>query len=98
MAFDVTGSVRKTANGAVGRSGKSTRVWSASLLCGHGNSFLQLRNGTSEADDLYTNASAALGVFSQHINFENGLLFPSGCYYDHDANASSAIIEFAQEN
>ena len=96
MAFDLSGSVRKTADGVVGTSGRPIRVWNATWLSGGTAAILQLRNGTAVTDDLYVNEKG-LAAYSETINFDRGLLFPDGCWYDHDANASSAIISYSEE-
>ena len=91
-----SGSERKTADGAVGPSGTPIRVYSGTILSGATAGKLILKNGTGIADDAYT---YQIGVAngSVTVNFEGGLRFPDGCYYDHDSNASASIIEFSVE-
>lgn len=90
------GSVTLTADGAFGPSGKPVRVWSVTWLSGGTAGVLVLRNG---AADTATAWITIAGTISRSVtqNFEGGLLFPSGCFYDHDSNTTIAIAEITTE-
>ena len=96
MSFDQSGSVRKTADGAVGVSGKPVRVYSVTIMNGATASSAVLRNGTTAAGDAYIYHLGTTNT-SKTVSFDGGLLFPDGCFYDHTVTASAAIIEFATE-
>ena len=92
----VPGSVRITADGAIGTSGKPVRIYSISLISGGTASVLSLLDGTSAAgtQQVSLTGTASTGMIA---NFAGGLRFPSGCYADVDGNISSATIVFNQE-
>lgn len=87
---------RKTADGAVGVSGRPTRVFSIHWLSGAASSTAILRNGTLVTDEIrYQKIGTANDSYIESFG-ENGILFPSGCYFDADANLTYAIITFIQ--
>jgi len=94
--LSISGSTRKTADGVVGRSGQATRVYNITWLSGTTAGYVALRNGTGTASDIYFYLDGTASK-SKVQNWHNGLLFPSGCYCDIDANVTSAMLEFSNE-
>ena len=96
MPFGSSGSTRLTGDNPVGPSGQPIRVYSATWLSGATAGDLVLRNGTSGSDPAYVTKA---GVISDTVtqNFEGGLLFPSGCWFDKDTNVTAVVVEFAVE-
>lgn len=94
--LSMSGSVKITADGVVGRSGQAARVYSVTWLSGTTAGYVTLRNGTTTASDIYFKLDGTASK-SKVQNWHNGLLFPSGCYCDVDANVTSAIMEFSNE-
>lgn len=90
------GSVYKTSDSVIGVSGDPTRVYSATWLSGTTAGNLVLRNGTGATGDIYVQE---IGTASQTktLNWEEGLLFPSGCFFDKDTNVTSVVIGFIVE-
>jgi len=91
------GSVRLTEDGAVGPSGKPIRVFSATQLSGGTAGILVLRNGTTDSGTVYVQKTAGTVSNTDTVNFEGGLLFPSGCFFDKDANTTAVVVEFRVE-
>ena len=79
------------ADGVVGNSGKPFRLYSVTWLSGGTAGVLVLRNG---AADTATAWITIAGTISRSVtqNFEGGLLFDSGLFYDHDSNTTIAIF------
>ena len=94
---DNHGSEVFTADSAVGISGEPTRVFSATWRCdGATDVNLVLRNGTSASGTVYVQQAGTNGV-SVTQNWEGGLLFPDGCFFDKDADVAASVIEFRVE-
>lgn len=89
------GSGYYTADSAVGRSGQPCRVYSATWLSDGTARDLVLRNGTADTATIYVQST---GIISKTVtvNWEGGLLFPAGCFFDI-GSAVSATIEFRNE-
>ena len=92
----VPGCTRLTADGLVGPSGKSIRVFSVHLVSGATASTTYLKLGISTAGTAYLQID---GVASQGVtvNIAGGLSFPTGCYMDTDANISYCTIVYTEE-
>ena len=75
---------------AIGVSGKPTRVFSVHLVSLTAAD-IGFRNGTSDSGTKYLtiNGTANKGIT---VNFEGGVLFPSGCYLTSDLNLDYATI------
>lgn len=91
------GSVRLTEDGAVGTSGKPIRVFSATQLSGGTAGILVLRNGTSDSATIYVQKTAPVVSNTDTVNFEGGLLFPNGCFFDKDTNTIAVVVEYREE-
>jgi hypothetical protein len=97
MPKGLSGSVRLTGDGAVGASGKPIRVYSATQLSGATAGILVLRNGTSDSGTVYVQKTAPVVSNTDTVNFEGGLLFPGGCFFDKDTNTTAVVVEFTVE-
>lgn len=91
------GSQRLTADGVVGVSGKPTRVYSLTWLSDTTAGYVALRNGTGTDGTIYFYDDGVASK-TEIANWTQGLLFPSGCYCDVDANVTSAVVEFVVES
>lgn len=91
-----SGIQRLTADGVVGTSGKPIRVYEVTWLSGTTAGYVGLRNGTGTASDLqyYCDGTASK---SKTESFNEGLLFPDGCYCDVDANVTWVVVTFVKE-
>jgi len=93
---NTSGRIRITADGAVITSGKPVRVYNITWLSGTTAGYVGLRNGTGTSADLdYYRDGTASKTYSE--SFENGKLFPAGCYCDIDANVTWVTIECKKE-
>ncbi len=92
----VPGTTRLTADGLVGSSGKSIRVFDIHLVSGATASTCTLENGTDASGTAYIQID---GVASKGVTlgFAGGVRFPDGCFLDADANISYATIVFTEE-
>ena len=91
------GSTRLTADGVVGQSGKPIRVYSAVMLSAAGGAGeLVLRNGTSASGTAYVTEAGTAASKTKTYNFEGGLLFPDGCFFDIDTNTAAVVVNYEQ--
>jgi hypothetical protein len=91
-----SGSQRVTSDTVLGNSGNPVRVYSINWLSGAAAGTLVLRNGATDTSTVYLQ-KVGTALDSQIIVFDEGLRFPAGCFYDHDANTTFAVIEFETE-
>jgi len=91
-----SGSIRVTADKALGGSGNAVRVYSASWLSDGTARALVLRGGITATDAIYI---SKVGTASDtHVtNWEGGLRFPDGCFIDFTASTVSVVLEYALE-
>ena len=94
--FGKSGSVRVTADKALGSATQPCRVYSATWLSDGTARNLVLRNGTTASGDIYVTAAGGVSI-SETLNFEGGLLFPDGCFIDFTASTVSVVVEYALE-
>lgn len=91
------GSVRLTADGVVGTSGRPVLVYNVVMLSGAGGAGeLVLRNGTSASDTAYVTEAGTAASKTKTYNFDGGLFFPSGCFFDIDTNTAAVVVNFTQ--
>jgi len=97
MAYQMSGTVRMEADGAVGASGKPIRIWNAHMrAAGAPVPTLYLHSGTAATDLLlYDKSGTASDTFT--VSFGNGLRFPNGCYYEHSTLATYTTFEYEVE-
>lgn len=92
------GSQRLTADGVVGPSGKPIRVFNVTWLSGAGGpGELVLENGTAASSTNWIVQDGSAASKSDTLNFEGGLLFADGCYFDKDANVAAIVVEYRVE-
>lgn len=94
----ISGSVQKTADAAVGPSGKPIRLFAVNMLSGGTAGQLVLRNGTADSDDIWVREVGTVNTGKTVSYGENGILFPAGCFYDDDSNFTWVTFQFAVEN
>ena len=87
----IPGSQYLTADGAVGVSGKPVRIHSATWLSDGTARDLVLRHGTTASDTIWVNAAGAISV-TVTLNFEGGLRFPNGCFFDIGSATSAVFV------
>ena len=91
------GSVRLTADGVVGGSGKKIRVYGIIVHSGGTAAVVTLHNGTLGSDTEYDEINGVISV-SKRVSYPGGLFFPDGCFYNEDANTVYSTIIYEQEN
>lgn len=91
-----SGTVIKSADGAVGTAGSPIRVFSVNLVSGGTAGVLVLRNGTTASDPVYFQVTGTVSV-GVVFDIQDGMFFPDGCFYDHDANFSHVAITYSVE-
>ena len=84
------GSHYLAADGAIGVSAKPVRVYSATWLSDGTARDLVIRHGTIDTDTIWVQNT---GVISKTvtINWEGGLLFPNGAFFDIGSAASGTF-------
>lgn len=87
--MDRVGFTVLTVDGQVGTG--PVAVYGLNLTSGGGASVVALRNGTSTAGTIVIQEKGTTG---QGVSFDymNGIVFPSGCFCDVDANISSVAV------
>ena len=92
-----SGAVRVAADTSLtGTTARPVRVYNASWISGTTAGDLTLRNGTDTTGAVWV-MEVGVASHSDSINFEDGLLFPGGCFVDLDANTTAVVIEFSIE-
>ena len=92
-----SGSVRLTADGLVGGSGKAIRVYSAVMQSGSGGAGeLVLRDGTTASGTIYVQEAGTAASKTKTYNFCGGLTFPNGCFFDKDTNTDAVVVNYEQ--
>jgi len=90
-------SIRLTADGVIGTSGKPIRVLSVEALAGSGGvGELVLRDGTSDSGTIYVQQNGTLLSHSDTFNWTGGLYFPNGCFWDKDDDTDAIVINYEQ--
>lgn len=96
MAIGVSrhGSVRLTADGAVGASGEPVFVYGFSFVSGAGGAgVVVLRNGTTDSSPIYISDEGTASK-GKTVNLGEGFFFPDGCFFDKDANVDHVVISY----
>lgn len=86
------GSQRLTADGVVGPSGSAIRVFGIHIISGGADGVVSLLNGTSASGTTYITETGDTGTGKSVFYGTQGILFPSGCFADVDANTSSVLV------
>jgi len=88
------GTVRKTSDSVIGIAGDPSRVYSVTWLSGTTAGNLVLRNGSDATGDIFIQEEGTASQ-TKTLTFEEGLLFPSGCFFDKDTNVTAAVIAYS---
>lgn len=96
MSFGTIGSARYTADQALGGDGAQIRVFNVSWLSGATAGDVVLRNGTSASGDVWVQQAGVIND-TVTLNFEGGLLFTDGLFFDKDTNVTAAVISYRVE-
>lgn len=80
-----------TADGAVGPSGARIRVYNVTWLSDGTARAVVLRNGTADSADILVSQLGTISL-TNTIDFgPEGIVFPSGCFFDVGSVARAAI-------
>lgn len=86
-----------TADIAVGTSGSAVRVFNMHVIStGGGGAIISLRNGTSASATAFVTETATVSTGKTFDYGVKGILFPSGCFCDVDANTTSVLVAYSQ--
>lgn len=98
MAFGATsGSVTFTADSVIGTSGKPVRIFSIYWIKEAGAEPMVVRSGTSASDTIIIE-SVSTANDGNLLDFgPEGILFPSGAFYDEGTAITSATFTFRTE-
>jgi hypothetical protein len=97
----MAGSTLLVADGVIGVSGKPVRIYGLHVLSGAAAGAVKLYNGTTNGGTLYVHEVCGTVSTGNEFDYgDNGILFPSGCYYEEvvDANVTSTLVSHEQEN
>lgn len=97
MSITNGGSQLITADGVVGTSGASIRVYSINILSAAGGAgVVQLRLGTGASGTIQIQETGNTND-GKTIEFGTiGAFFPTGCYCDIDSNTTSVLVNYVQ--
>jgi len=100
--FAVSGAATATTDGAIGGIGDIIRVYAAAMqVTGTIAGVFQLRNGTSSSADVHVEQSNDRGngaAASKVVFFgDQGILFSSGCFYDHGTSNTQVVFQYSTE-
>jgi hypothetical protein len=96
IPYGAPGNVTLTSSGLVGTIGHPIRVFSTVLLSGGTASTCSLLNGTTSGGTPYIQLDGTINLCTTQ-DFKYGILFPSGCYFNADANLSYCTIVYSEE-
>ena len=92
-----TTTVYKTADSAIGTSGRRIRVFQASWLSDGTARALVLRNGTADTAQIFVNAAGTISTTVTLDFGKEGMVFPDGCFLDFTASMVNAVITYREE-
>lgn len=87
------GSVKYTASGAIGTSGKPVTVYSYSFLSGGSPGVVILKDTDNSGIERHEQTGTA-SVGTTVVFGETGKFFPNGCYWLKDANTTYLDVDF----
>ena len=83
------------ADGVVSASGTPVAIYAVNIVSnGAAIGKVILRNGTSASDTAVISINGSTGIGTLHDFGGAGLVFPSGCFVDIDANTAQATVAF----
>ena len=95
----MAGSVRITAAGVVGVSGKPVRIYGFTMRSGGGgDGLVTLYDGTSTSGTEKYRMSGNSDASADKVFPAEGKHFPGGCYADVDGNVIYVDFDYVQEN
>ena len=101
MLFGLSGSQQATTDSAIGVSGAVIRLFAANIaITGTVAGNLILRDGTSASDTIFVTEDSKRGTEAANLTFfygNEGILFSSGLFYDHDNAFTSVTFQFRVE-
>lgn len=84
-----------TADAAVGTAGQAVRVFSIHILSGGGGAtVVSLRNGSTVSGTVWVTETGIVSTGKTFNYGTQGILFPSGCFVDVDANTTSVLVSY----
>lgn len=93
-----SGSQNITADGAVGTSGASTRVYSIHIVSGGTAAIVSFYNNTSVTGTAFLKLTGTISTGATFTFGTYGAVFNSGCFVDVDANTVSVLVSYSQGN
>jgi len=93
----LSGSARYTADQALGGSGKTVRVFNATFLNAASAGTLVLRNGTTASGDIWVQSIGTGASRTDTLNWEEGLVFTNGLFFDKDTNVTAVVLTYRIE-
>ena len=95
----MAGSVRITADGVVGVSGKPVRIYGFTMRSGAvGPGFVTLYNGTDTTGTEKYRMQGNTDSSADKVFPAEGKHFPGGCYADVDSDVTYVDFDYVQEN
>ena len=94
----MAGSVRITASGVVGVSGKPVRVYGFTMRSNAEPGLVTLYNGTDDTGTEKYRMSGNTDASADKVFATEGKHFPGGCYVTLDANVVYVDFDYVQEN
>ena len=92
------GSATYAADSVIGSSGAPTRIYSVTWTAGAGGAGeVVIRAGSTASGTIIYQKDGSLASHSDVQSWEGGLLFPTGAFWDKDANTDIAVFEFRTE-
>lgn len=88
------GSQLVTADAAVGASGQAVRVFMIHIISAGTGAVVSLKSGTSTAGTARVTETGTASTGVTFVYGTQGLLFPSGCFVDVDANTTSVLVTY----
>jgi len=102
MMTGFSGSERGTADASIGPAGAPIRLYAINAaITGTIAGLVILRNGTSSSGDIFITENAKRGTEAANITVyygDQGILFSSGLFYDHDSNFDYVTFQYRVEN
>lgn len=84
-----------TADGVVNSTAKAVRIFSIHILSGAGGGgVVSLRSGSTVSGTIWVTESGTASTGKTFSYGTQGILFPSGCFVDVDANTTSVTLTY----
>ena len=99
MFQNFTGTQLVTADAAISAAGVPVRVFSIHILSGGGGAaIVSLRAGGTVGGTINVTETGTVSTGKTFNYGKYGLLFPTGCFCDVDANTTSCAVQFEKES